>query len=409
MSVAGIIFTFTAMLIAALAVEPLARRLNLPFSAMLVAAGFTGSELLTRNHFDLGLRWYHFHDLVLFVLLPVLIFESAFNMRLRVLLANLVAVLILAIPLMLLSAAVSAVAIYYGINHPTGFPWIAALLAGALLAATDPVAVIDLGRRFGLPERLVILIEGESLFNDATAIVLFGVLLAIATMEGPAPEPVAALADFTSVFLGGLLVGIAVGVLAWLVFRLTRDEIARGVTSLVAAYSSVLMAEVYLHVSSVMAVLATGLLLGATSRRGGENGQFLGMLWRLNAWIANAAIFLLAGITITTDMFTSQWLAIGIGIVAVLMARAVGIFGVLPLLRWLPGVQPVEPAWQRVMFWGGLRGAVVLALALSLPTELPYWYTIQAIAYGVVVFTLFVQAPTMPLLLRRIGVPGNDR
>lgn len=124
-------------LLMAVLTAPLSKRLGLPFSALLVIEGFLGSELIVALGFDLGLRWYHFHDLVFFILLPVLIFESALNINARLLVKNLIPIVILAIPIMLLSTMITAVLIYYGIGPPLGFPVIAALLTGAILSATD--------------------------------------------------------------------------------------------------------------------------------------------------------------------------------------------------------------------------------------------------------------------------------
>ena len=136
----------TAMLVAALLLQPLARRSGLPFALLLVLTGFAGSELMVALGHDTGLRATHFHDLILYVFLPILIFESAFKIDTSILKRDLVLILFLAVPLLLLSTAVTAALVYYGIGHPEGFPWIAALLTGALLSATDPVAVVDLDK-----------------------------------------------------------------------------------------------------------------------------------------------------------------------------------------------------------------------------------------------------------------------
>ena len=398
-----IILVFMAMLLVALMSQPIAERLHLPFSAVLVLVGFVCSEIITGLGLDLGLRWQHFHDLVLFVLLPVLIFESALSLDVRLLGKNLAATLILAIPLMLLAAGLTAVLIYYGIGHPSGFPWIAALLAGALLSATDPAAVIGLFKKAGVPDRLTILLDGESLFNDAGAIVLYSLILEFA-LDGAAVTAGAALSKFLVTFFGGLLAGAVVGGIGAFGLRLVKRRVLQGVVSLISAYAAFLVADEALHVSGVMAVLAAGLTIGWACRNveSAMSNTFIGELWEFNAYIANATIFLLVGITITVQMFREQWLAMLIGIAAVLVSRAVGIFGVMAPVSMLPGVGRIGLGYQLVMFWGGVRGAVALALALSLPLDLSYWYSVQSIAYGVVLFTLFVQAPTMPGLLKAV-------
>ncbi|MGB0723332.1 MAG: cation:proton antiporter [Gammaproteobacteria bacterium] len=406
MDIQGVILFLLVLMLAALVVEPIARDVRLPFSAALVLVGFLGSELVVLFGADTGIRWDNFSDIIFYVLLPVLVFESAFNMDAGRLLRNLFPILFLAIPVMVLTAGMIAVPLYYGIDHP-GFPWIAALLTGALLSATDPVACLALFKRVGAPKRLIVLMEGESLFNDATAIVLFAILLGVARMPGDGPSTLTAVYAFLIVFFGGAFLGVMVAALAAVIARFLAGTVQRGVLSLVCAYSAFLGAE-HLHVSGVMAVLMAGLVMGAVLRADRAEEPLLSGLWTFNAYVADSALFLITGVTVTLSMFSSQWLAILIGIGAVLMSRAVGIFGIVPLLGRLPGVEPIDRRYQSVMVWGGLRGAVTLALALSIPAELDYWYTIQSVAYGVVLWTLFVQAPTMGLLLRRLAIRGDD-
>lgn len=403
METPDVIFLLTGLLVLALVLQPLARRLHIPLTALLVIAGFIASELLVNSGLDTGVRAGNFHDLVFFVFLPVLIFESAYNIDVRLLFRNLLPILFLAIPLMLLSALITAALVYAGIAHPGGFPWIAALLTGALLSATDPVAVVALLREMGVSERLGLLLEGESLFNDATAIVLFGLFLAIATgADGPMTWTDAAV-HFSRVFFGGMLAGGVTGYIMAAVVKLLKDPVTRGVATVITAYLAFAIAESLLHVSGVMAVLVAGLVLG----RDREQESFVQQLWEFNAWIANALVFLLVGVTITMDMFTERWLAMLIGIAGVIIARAIGIFTFVPLLSRVLPVEAIPRSYQVVMFWGGLRGAVTLALALALPTSLDYWWTIQSIAFGVVLFTLFIQATTTGPLIRHFNL-NND-
>ena len=395
----------TGLLILAITIQPLARRLHIPFTAILVIAGFGISEVMVMAGLDTGIRAQNFHDLIFFVFLPILIFESAYRIDTRLLLKNLVPILFLAIPLMLLSALITAALVYAGIAHPAGFPWIAALLTGALLSATDPVAVVALFREMGVSERLALLVEGESLFNDATAIVLFGVFLAIATdSAGPMTWPAASL-HFLKVFFGGILFGAVIGIIATAATRLLKDPIPGALATVISAYLAFVLAETTLHVSGVMSVMATGLVLGKTTGQGeNQETDFGQKLWEFNAYVANALVFLLMGVTITLDMFTHRWLAMLIGIAGIIIARAIGIFTFVPLLSRFTPIEAIPRPYQLIMFWGGLRGAVTLALALSLPTSLDYWWTIQSIAFGVVLFTLFVQAPTTAPLLRHYNL-----
>ena len=391
---------FAALLLAALVLEPLAARLRLPFATLLVIFGFVASELIVAVGVDTTLRWHHFHGLVLHVLLPVLIFESAINLELGPLRKNLVPILVLAIPGVILATVITAALLYLGIGHPAGFPWLAALVAGVLLSATDPVAVVGLFRRLGVPERLAVLLEGESLFNDATAIVLYAVLVPMAVSGSAASGWAPAGLHFAWVFLGGLAVGVAGGGTARLMLPLCQSVSAKALATLAIVVITYYAAEYWLGVSGVMSVLAAGLMTGDACRRGRDD--FVMRFWALNGYVANAIMFLLAGVTITVGMFTERWLAMLIGIGAVLVTRAALTLVILPLVSRPPAAAPLPRGYALVSYWGGLRGAVTLALALALPFELDNWWDIQSIAYGVTLFTLLVQAPTMPWLIRHL-------
>lgn len=397
-----------AILLAALLLEPLARHLHLPFSAALVAGGFAGSQLLVGMGIDTGLRWHHFHDFVFFVFLPVLIFESAAALDVRLLLRNLWSILLLALPLLLLSAFLTAAMLFYGIGHPRGFPWAAALVSGVLLSATDPVAVTELARRLPLPRRLLMLMDGESLFNDATTVVLFMLLLsATVGQEMVDIDLPAAVLTLLRLAFGGLALGLLFGVAGrWLIRWLGRPVIV----SLLAAYGSYLVAEIWLGVSGVMATMACGLWIGHALRSDlAPAVKTLASGWEQLGWVANSALFLLAGVTITVAMFEERWYAMLLGVGAVLVTRLLVVWLTAGLTSLTPGQQPISMACRAILFAGGLRGAVTLALALSLPLELEGWWTVQSIAYGVVVFSLFVQAPLLEPLVKQLQRRGHLR
>lgn len=403
-----------ALLLVALLVEPVVKKLNLPHSIVLVLIGYIGSEFVVETlGIDTGIRWHNFGTLIFYLILPILIFRGALEIEFELLWKNIVPIGFLALPLMLTSALVIAACIYYGINHP-GFPWVAALITGVLLSATDPAAVITLLKANNAPERLAILLEGESLFNDATAVVVFSLLIAIAAASQEVVSASAVLLRFLTVFFGGLGVGVVLGLMTCLIVKLASwSSIASRseshlftLSSVICAYASFLIAEDLLHFSGVMAILASGLIVGTFKRRFKTAAEdvFTDNLWDFLVNIAESMIFLLAGITVTLSMFSNQWIAIGLGIMAVIIARVVMIFGAFPLLQLLPGVDEVPLKHQLVLAWGGVRGTVTLALALSLPLTLDYWYTIQSIAYGVVLFTLFVQATSLTPLIRKLNI-----
>lgn len=402
MDIQHVILFFTGMLLISIVVQPIVSKSGFPLAAGLILAGYLMSEVLVYYSIDTGIRWDNFRDLVFYVFFPILIYEAAFNMNARLLFKNLLPVLFLSVPMMLVSTLGIAVVLYYGIGHPEGFPWVAALLTGALLSATDPAAVLGIFRKMNISKRLSLLVEGESLFNDAAAIVLYSMLLGIALMSDADINMGDESLGFLKVFAGGLLVGLFVGGMGYLLIPVIRDVTSRGVLSLVSAYLSYFIAESGLHVSGVMAVLVAGLVLGQASRADAnqDTHRFMASLWQYKSYIANSMVFLISGITIQLAMFTDQWYAILIGIAAATLARAAAIFGLFPLVNIIPGIESVGYKHQLLIYWGGVRGAVTLALALSLPTDLPYWWTIQSVAYGFVIFTLIVQAPTMSILLK---------
>jgi CPA1 family monovalent cation:H+ antiporter len=236
--------------------------------------------------------------------------------------------------------------------------------------------------------------------------------MATATTGVVAVDDMRSLADiivrFIIIFGGGALTGLIVGLLSGLLQRKAGQDLLSGVMSLMVAYGSYLLAE-YFEVSGVMSTLLAALsysMLGkdetASSGKNDESALANKYLWRVLSHVANVSVFLMMGAVITMDMFEQRWLAMLIAIFSLLLARAASVYGVLVLFALFKDLRVSFPA-QTVMVWGGLRGAVTLALALSLPTSLDYWWTIQSIAFGVVTFSLFVQAPTMQLLVKKLS------
>lgn len=412
MLIEQLIITLVVLLCLSLIAAPLARAVRLPYSSVLVVLGFVVSELVVAAGLDTGLRAHSFQTLIFYVFIPVLVFQSAFYIDKQQLIGNLLPILFLAVLGMLLTCGITAVLLFYGIGHPTGFPWIAALLTGAILAATDPVAVVARLKELHAPERLGVLLEGESLFNDATAIVLFSLFLSIAVAmagaEGSAPPPdvPAIILRFCVVFFGGAFVGIAMGWLAGWLSRYFGSVETTLALMVMLAYGSFVITE-HLHLSGVMGVLGAGLAMSMQCAKKGvdDSAVAIEQTWSFLAHVANAIVFLIVGAVITLSMFEQRWLAMLIAIAAVTLARACSIYGGMGLISLFQR-QPVSFDQQRVMVWGGLRGAVTLALALSLPVSLPYWWTIQSIAFGVVLFTLFVQATTITGLVERTEQRG---
>ncbi|MCG8672973.1 MAG: sodium:proton antiporter [Pseudomonadales bacterium] len=399
-----ILIVFMAMLFIAIIIEPLAEKINIPITAVLVVVGFLGSEALVYIGVDTGLRWYSFNDLVLHVFVPVLVFESAYNMHEKVLLKNLGSVLFLAIPAMVISAIITGLLLYFVIDYPSAFPFIAALLTGVIVSATDPVAVVALFNKLGAPERLTVLLEGESLFNDATAVVLFTLIVSLMLDSDANFDAFDSLWTFIKTFLGGGLVGAGFGMIGVGINRKVSLPSNFPIVSIIVATTTFYVAESLLHLSGIVALLCAGLILGANGLSDAPSkNRTTGELWKVGANICNALIFILVGVTINIDMFTSHWLAMLFGIGAAIVARFFTIYMSLPLVMKMFKIERLPESYKPVLLWGGLRGAVSLALALSLPVDIESWYTIQSIVYGVVLFTLFFQAPKISVFIKKVN------
>ncbi len=417
MIVEHIILALVLILGLSLIAQVVAKWLSMPLASILVLLGFITSELVVYAGIDTGIRADNFQSIIFYVFIPVLVFESAYNIDKQQLKDNLLVVLFLAVIAMLFTCLIAAALLFYGIAHETGFPWLAALITGAILAATDPVAVVDKLREMKAPKRISVLLEGESLFNDASAIVLFGLFLSMATATGSVVSinSIHSMLDvavsFLLIFFGGALTGLLVGLLFGFLQKRVKQPVLTGVMSLIVAYGSYILAE-YFMVSGIMSTLLAALSFSMLSESkdklpdGQKNDSQVAItgnryLWSMLSHVANVSVFLIVGVVITLEMFEQRWLAMLIAIVSLLIARAISVYGVLLFFAFFKKLK-VPFLSQTVMVWGGLRGAVTLALALSLPTSLDYWWTIQSIAFGVVMFSLFVQAPTMSLLARKL-------
>jgi CPA1 family monovalent cation:H+ antiporter len=375
------------------------RRVRLPYTVSLVLVG-----LLISIWRPLTIKVTP--ELILAIFVPPLVFEAAFHLDLRLLRDNLVPILVLAIPGVILTTLLVGGIVSLG----TGLPFGAAGVFGALIAATDPVAVVALFRALGVPRRLAVALEGESLFNDGTAIVVFQIALA-ATASGIF-DPVAGLFDFFRVALGGMAVGLALGWLAaQLIARIDDRLIVTTLTTLLA-YGAYVAAE-RLHVSGVLAVVVAGLLSGNVGLAGASPTTkiMLFNLWEYLAFLANSLIFLLIGLNVDLRQLWAALGPIAVAVAAVLLSRGVAVY-VLPWLAHLGARRPHIPTrWRHVLFWGGLRGAISLALALSLPVALPERETLLSMTFGVMLFSLLAQGTTIQFLLKWLGLierPARD-
>ncbi len=375
----------------------LARRLRVPYSVGLVAAGISLALLPFAPKIELT------SDLIFKVLLPPLIFEAAFYLHWKELRRDLPVILVLASVGVLVSAAVTAV----GMHLITGWQWPSALVFGLLIAATDPVSVIATFKEAGVGGRLRLLVEAESLFNDGTAAVAFGIVVAFAVGQNLTRFDMGAALILT--VGGGILCGAALTGILLLIAGRTNDHLVEITFTTVAAYGSFLLAE-HLHLSGVLATLTAGLMLGSVGSLGtisGRGREAVEAFWEYAAFVANSLVFLLIGMHEAHQNFAAVRLAALVAIALVIAGRALAIYPTC--LLFSKSALRVTLAHQHVLFWGGLRGALALALALGLPAEIPRRDDIITITFAVVAFSMFVQGLTMTPFLRRVGELPSSR
>ena len=382
----------------------LAERIRLPLTVVLAVVGFIAASLGGALGIASPLHGEQFEQVVVFAFLPVLVFEAALGLSTRAFFRNLGPILVLAIAALAVSAVIVGLAVRVGL----GTPMTAALLFGALISATDPVAVVAVFRRLGVPRRLLTMVEGESLLNDGVAIVLFHILLGAAL--GGEVSVAKGVIDFFAVFFGGALIGAVLGfavalVLPWL------DRLLAAALSVAVAYGSFVLADHVFGFSGVMATVAVGLVLGglAPSRASAEVRAIWEELWEALGYVANALLFLLIGLAIDPGLLVDHLGAIGLAIVAVLIARAVAVIPLVSALERFAGIPRVGRRNEAVLIWGGLRGGVALALALALPESLAERETFIAMTGGVVLATLLINATTISGLVRRLRLGEPSR
>jgi CPA1 family monovalent cation:H+ antiporter len=383
--------TLELLLLVAAVVAMLARRLRIPYSVALVVAGIVLSFLPGMPNMALS------RDLVFTVLLPPLIFEAALYITWADLRRDSLVISALAT----VGVVLSALIIFAGLTRIAHWDWASALLFSVLIAATDPISVIATFKEAHVRGRLGFLIEAESLFNDATAAVCFA--LALPLIESGHLHAPEILGTFVTVTLGGVFFGALVAGVILLLAGRTEDHLIEITLSTVAAYGSFLLAE-HLHASGILATLTAGLILGNINHTGFISGRgrvALESFWEYVAFVANSLVFLLIGMNGTRANIAHIWKAALLAIALVIAGRAAAVY--LTLAPFAKSRWRVEAKHQHILFWGGLRGALALALALGLP-DAPRRDEIITITFAVVTFSVFFQGLTMVPLMKHLGV-----
>ncbi|MFL5735450.1 MAG: Na+/H+ antiporter [Chloroflexia bacterium] len=393
------------LLIAIMVVAVASKYIRVPYTVALVVAGLFIAFTPIKLTIDVT------PDVILFIFLPALLFESAYNLHFADVRDNLRPITLLAVPGVILTALFLAAAVHFA----AGVGWETALLFGAIMSATDPVSVLAVFRQIGAPRRLSVILEGESLFNDGTALVLFAIILS-GLVGGHGIELGPGLVQFVVVVVGAVALGAATGYVASFLLSRVNDYLIETAMTLVVAYGTYLLA-VRVGVSGVIAVVVAALVVGNYGRQAAMSPTTrlaVSSTWEFFGFLANSFIFVLIGLELNS---TKLLLFVGptlLAIIAVLAVRAVVVAAASWLLRYIH--RPIPMRWQAVLVWGGLRGSLALAMALSLPVTLaggePFAERdlLQVMTYGVILFSLLVQALTMKPLLRRLGlVQSHER
>ena len=403
---------------------PASHRLNIPYTVLLATTGcllgysaewgMDLQQLGVIHDFLASLNSFSISsDAVLFIFLPVLVFEAALGIDAHRLIDDIAPILSLAI----IGLLISAFMVGYSLHWVSGVSLIVCLLLGAIVSATDPVAVMAIFKELQAPKRLSVLVEGESLFNDATAIVLFVILTAMLTGDSGG-DIFSGIQSFLKVFLLGILAGLAIGrVFCSVLSKMGKYPLVQITLTLSLAYFSFIFAEHYLHVSGVMSVVGSALVVGSFghSTLSPETWEKLHETWDHFAFWANSIIFILVGMVVPKIMGSitlNEGLLLAVLVLSAFGARALILFVVLPLFESWHSTAKISKAYKGIMLWGGLRGAVSLALALSVMENAAFAPEIQRfigiLVTGFVLFTLLVNATTVGSLLSLLGLDQLD-
>lgn len=406
-----------------------AKKLKLPHTVLLVLIGM-GIGLM--SHIEVFSFFSEFTltpELLFYLLLPTLIFESAYNINARRMVEDAPIILILSIIGLLVSTGVIAGALFYALAFVgVQIPFMVALLFGALISATDPVAVLALFKEYGAPRRLSLIFEGESLFNDATAVALFLVLLEVARFGYHGFDTILhGTVTFTSMLVGGVLFGILIGgVFAKVVGWSRENEVASITLTIVLAHVTFIMAELlshHLHIggyhfalSPIIATTVAALLMGnyGRSKTHPRAEEFVEKLWGQLAFWANSLIFVLIGVLfVSMPALTREMIGvIVLSILIVAIARAISIYPVVETFNFFAKKENKVPhSWQHLLSWGSLRGALAVTMVLLIPDDLTFtgWSLalspkefLLSITIGCIAATLFIKATTIQSFMRKL-------
>jgi monovalent cation:H+ antiporter, CPA1 family len=393
---------FLMLLAVATAVAVLSNRARLPYAIGLVLAGLVMGNLLPYSGPHLS------KQLLYLVVLPGLLFEAAFQIHFKEVWRSRVSILTLAVPGIVVATFLTALLLWLGVNQlmPGSITLIEAMVFGALISATDPISVLAIFRTLGVEQRLAVIVEAESLFNDGTAILIFTIVLGMAT--GSSLSVGGAVLEFVRVTGLAILVGAAVGLAMSLMTRAIDDPMIEITLTVLTAYVAFIAAE-WLGLSGVIACVVAGMVTGNWGAQRSmlpETRLAVDAFWSYAAFLLNSFVFLLMGLEINLATLARYLPEILLGWVAINVARAALVFGKYAIMR-AAGSSAMPASWAAVLCWGGLRGGLSMVLALSLPRDFGHRDLILHVTFGVVLLTLLVQGLTIKPLLRAVGLAAR--
>ncbi len=379
-----VVTAIVALLSVALVITVIAERVGVPYVVALLLVAAPVQFPNTPNHFG---------PAVIFVFLPALVFEAAWNVNAASLRRNWLAVTVLAIP----GVIVTAFLVASGLALTGLLPFVPALLLGAILAATDPIAVIAVFRRLDVPLELATIVEGESLFNDGAAIVLYGVVVELLTGARSAPTALGIAWTTISVAIGGALIGLAIAAVVARLLRGIADAQLQVVGTIVAAFGSYLIAD-DLHLSGIFAAVVAGIALRAFPRFPSREASVdVDRFWSVVSFLANAFVFTLMGLRIEFARIVEEPLLVLLTLALVTLARLLLAYVALPL-----ATRNLPRNWRPVIAISGMRGALSVALVIGLPADIPYRQQLVDTVFGVVFVTLVAQGLGVGPLISRL-------
>lgn len=385
--------TFTTLaaifcLALACAIKLRADKWYISYPVLMTLAGFLSSEIIVAQGVDTGLRYYHVDWLISAFLVPTVIFNTTLSFNEKSLHEDIIYFIYLIIGVYGLTILITSVLLYFAMNHPSGFPWFAALLTSCIIAATNTRVISDLLKNSGISIRLLSLLKGESLISSVLSLSIVSFLLSQITHQSNDRDHLW-LAQLLITFVIPIFTGIGLGVLANLLLSKSKGAVSVMLFLVSCVYGLYFINSTLFSASGSIAVFVFGLF----TKQIVQENLAIKQYWQANSFLATLLMLFILGMTVTFTMFSERWLAMIIGVAAILIARYLSLMIGFSLISKTTAQKKITIKEQLLLSMSGTRGALAIALVFMLPETLDYWWTIQSIVFGVVLFSVFVQAP----------------